>query len=300
MIKAHSGIKRREARTALFFILPFLAFFVFFKLYPMVYGFLVSFLDQNSARKVSRVVFVGFDNYLKIIGSVEIMAAFWRTLQFSLIYTVMTMVAALFMAVMFNKNFRGQVACRTIFYLPYVTNIIAVSIVWRYLLHPFSGPVNALFRVFSVPREALPRWLSGTYSALPTTALIASWAALAFPLITILAALQDCPKDLIEAAELDGAGRFQQFFHVTLPALTPVLFMLLTITIINSLRNFSVIAGLTAGGPGIATMVASYQIYNDAFVYMKFSIAAAEGVILTILVLVINTAVTWGRNRWTD
>jgi multiple sugar transport system permease protein len=298
MMRRQDTPARREALTAWCFILPFLAFFVFFKLYPMVYGFFVSFLDRNSARKLNDLTFVGFSNYVKVIESETARMAFLRTLEFSLIYTVLTMGAALVMAVLFNRKFRGRTAVRTVFYMPYVTNIIAVGIVWKYLLHPYEGPVNALFKFLGTPEEKLPPWLSGAFSALPTTAFIAAWAALAFPLITFLAVMQDSPRDLYEVAELEGVSTWQRFWHVTLPLLMPTIFLLLTITIINSFKNFSVIAGLTAGGPGTATLVASYQIYNDAFSYMKFGIAAAEGVLLTLLIFLINALVTAGRRKW--
>jgi multiple sugar transport system permease protein len=298
MMKKNDLPARRETLAAWCFILPFLAFFVFFKLYPMLYGFFVSFLDRNSARKLNDFTFVGLSNYLKVIESETARMAFLRTLEFSLVYTVLTMGAALGMAVLFNKKFRGRTAVRTIFYMPYVTNIIAVGIVWKYLLHPYEGPVNALFKFLGTPEDKLPPWLSGVFSALPTTAFIASWAALAFPLITFLAVMQDSPRDLYEVAELEGVNTWQRFRHVTLPLLMPTVFLLLTITIINSFKNFSVIAGLTAGGPGTATLVASYQIYNDAFNYMKFGIAAAEGVLLTLLIFLVNALVTAGRRKW--
>jgi multiple sugar transport system permease protein len=206
--------------------------------------------------------------------------------------------AALLVAMAFNKKFKGRTAVRTIFYMPYVTNIIAVGIVWKYILHPYSGPVNALFKAVGIADDKLPAWLSGAASALPTAAFIAAWAALAFPLITFLAAMQDCPKELYEVADLEGVNPWQRFIYVTLPQLMPTVFLLFTITIINSFKNFSIIAGLTGGGPGIATQVVSYLIYNDAFVYMKFSIAAAEGVLLTGLVFVVNALVTGGKRKW--
>jgi multiple sugar transport system permease protein len=297
-MKQKNSLARKEVAVAWLFIFPFLLMFALFKLYPMVYGFLISFMDRNSARKISDFTFVGFSNYIKALSSPTVWVAFGHTLLFSLIYTVLTITGALFMAILFNKQFPGRTAARTLFYMPYVTNVIAVGIVWKYLLHPSNGPINSLFRAMGVPRERLPQWLSGINSALPTVAFIASWAALAFPLITFLAALQDSPRDLYEVADLEGVNIWQRFRYVTLPLLMPVVFLLLTITIINSFKNFSIIAGLTAGGPGTATLVASYQIYNDAFIYMKFSIASAQGVVLTLLIFLINWLVTKGKKKW--
>jgi ABC-type sugar transport system permease subunit len=297
-LKRQNFKARRESVTAWWFIFPFLFFFVLLKLYPMVYGFFVSFLDQNSAKKLGNFTFVGLSNYIKVIQSETSRMAFLRTLEFSFLYTVLTMTAALFMAMLFYKKFFGRTIVRTIFYMPYVTNIIAVGIVWKYILHPYQGPVNALLKTIGIAEDKLPPWLSGAGSALPSAAFIASWAALAFPLITFLAAMQSSPKDLYEVAELEGINTWQRFWYVTLPLLMPTVFLLLTITVINSFKNFSIIAGLTGGGPGTATLVASYQIYNDAFRYMKFSIAAAEGVILTLLVFFINAVVTMGKRKW--
>jgi multiple sugar transport system permease protein len=288
----------KEAVTAWLFVSLFLLMFAIFKLYPMVYGFLISFMDRNSARKISGFTFVGLSNYIKTVSSSTVRTAFGHTLLFSLLYTVLTIGFALLMAILFNKKFPGRTAVRTLFYMPYVTNIIAVGIVWKYLLHPYSGPVNSLFSAMGVSAERLPRWLGGINSALPTTAFIASWAALAFPLITFLAAMQDSPRDLYEVADLEGVNTWQRFRYVTLPLLMPTVFLLLTITIINSFKNFSIIAGLTGGGPGTATLVASYQIYNDAFIYMKFSIASAQGVLLTLFIFLVNHIVTRGKKKW--
>jgi multiple sugar transport system permease protein len=297
-MKKQYALVRKEVLVAWLFITPFLIGFALFKLYPMIYGFLISFLDRNSARKLSTFTFVGLSNYIKTLSSSTVWVAFGHTLLFSLVYTVLTIGCALLVALLFNKQFPGRTTVRTLFYMPYVTNIIAVGIVWKYLLHPYNGPVNSLLGAMGVPKERLPQWLSGVNSALPTVAFIASWAALAFPLITFLAAMQDNPRDLYEVADLEGVNSLQRFRYVTLPLLMPTVFLLLTITIINSFKNFSIIAGLTAGGPGTATLVASYQIYNDAFIYMKFSIASAQGVLLTLLIFLINWIVTRGKKKW--
>jgi multiple sugar transport system permease protein len=298
MERGAGGKEKQDAKTAWIFIGPFLFFFAAFKLYPILYGLAVSFFDRNSARKLADNTFVGLLNYAKAVQSETVRIAFAHTVVFSVIYTVFTMGIALLLALVLSKKFAGRTAVRTMFYLPYVTNIIAVGIVWKYILHPTNGPVNHFLRAAGVPKEMLPEWLSGAVSALPTTALVASWAALAFPLITFLAAIQNNPKDLYEAAEIEGVNIWQRFRFITLPLLMPTAFLLLTITIINSFKNFSVIAGLTGGGPGTATLVASYQIYNDAFSYMKFSISAAQGVLLTILVFIVNAVVTAGKKKW--
>lgn len=284
-----------EERTAWLFITPFLVMFAIFKLYPILYGFLVSFWNRNAASRMMDRSFVGLANYLKVLQSASFWAAFGRSLEFSLVYTVTIMVLGVMLAVLLNRHFPGRTFVRTCWYIPYVTNMIAIGIVFRYLLNPSKGPVNALWRVFGTSG---PQWLNDPHLALPVSAVIGAWVALAFTIITILAGLQDIPKEWYEVADLEGATFWQRLVYVTLPALVPTLFLMLTIAIINSFRSYTTTVGLTNGGPGTASMVLSLQIYNDAFLYQKFSIASAEGVLFTAFIVLINQMVVFGRGRW--
>jgi multiple sugar transport system permease protein len=284
-----------EERTAWLFITPFLVMFAIFKLYPILYGFLVSFWNRNAASRMMDRSFVGLANYLKVLQSASFWAAFGRSLEFSLVYTVTIMVLGVMLAVLLNRRFPGRTFVRTCWYIPYVTNMIAIGIVFRYLLNPSKGPVNALWRVFGTSG---PQWLNDPHLALPVSAVIGAWVALAFTIITILAGLQDIPKEWYEVADLEGATFWQRLVYVTLPALVPTLFLMLTIAIINSFRSYTTIVGLTNGGPGTASMVLSLQIYNDAFLYQKFSITSAEGVLFTAFIVLINQMVAFGRGRW--
>lgn len=286
---------KSEERTAWLFVTPFLIMFAVFKLYPIFYGFVVSFWNRNSALRMADRSFAGFSNYLKVLQSGTFWSSFCNSLEFSVIYIVAIMFFGVLLAVMFNNKFRGRSFVRTCFYMPYVTNMIAVGIVFKYLLNPSKGPFNALWRAFGASG---PQWLNDQHLALPISALIGVWVALAFNIITVLAALQDIPRDLYEVADLEGVTFWQRMRFVTLPCLVPSLFMLLTISIINSFRNYTTIVGLTNGGPGTSSMVLSLQIYNDAFLYQKFSIASAEGVLFTLFIVLVNHLVARWRARW--
>ena len=290
-----SGMMRREERIGYLFIAPFLIMFAVFKLYPMIYGFIVSFWDRNSEMKLMDTTFVGFDNYISVLTNHSFWEAFGHSIVFSVIYIAFLMVFGFILAVILNRNFMGRTAVRTCFYIPYVTNMIAVGIVFKYLLNPSRGPVNAIFRMFGADG---PRWFSSPTLALPTAAIVAAWAALAFHIITCLAALQDIPQDVYEVAEIEGATFMQKIRYIVLPFLTPTLFMLLTITLINSFRNYTAIVGLTGGGPGTSSKVVSLLIYDDAFNFMKFSIASAEGVIFTLFIIIVNRIFTKVRSVW--
>ena len=283
--------------TPYLFIAPFLVMFAAFKLYPMVYGFAVSFLDRNSTKKLTSTAFAGLKNYTNVLASESFWQSLGRSFVFAFVYTVTVMVLGFIFAVLFNTPFKGRKAVRTMFYMPYVTNIIAVGIVFKYLLNPTKGPVNAIFRLFGAEG---PKWLSSPVMALPTAAVIGAWLALAFNIITVLAALQEIPNELYEVAELEGATFSQRIRHIILPMLVPALFMLLTITVINSFKSYTTIVALTGGGPGTSTRTLSYQIYEDAFTYMKFSIASAEGVLMTLVIIVVNAILGRVRKVWEE
>ncbi len=295
-MKNHNlSTETRESRLGWLFAAPFLLMFVIFKLYPMIYGVVVSFWGRNSASKLTDTAFVGFQNYINILTSQSFWGTFRNSVIFAVIYTVVIMFFGFVVAILFNREFRGRTVVRTCFYMPYVTNMIAVGVVFKYLLNPTRGPVNAIFRLFGASG---PKWLNSPTMALPTTAVIAAWAALAFNIITCLASLQDIPQDMYEVADIEGATFWQKVRYVILPYMAPTLFMLLTITMINSFKNYAVIVGLTGGGPGTASRVLSLQIYEDAFNYMKFSIASAEGVIFTLFIILINRLFNIWRNSW--
>ncbi len=289
---------KQEGKTAFWFITPFLIFFLAFKFYPMVYGVVVSFLDQNSIRKLDSRQFMGFINYGRVLTSSSVWLSFVHTLQYSLLYVVFTMVFSLALAIYLNREFSGRTTVRTMIYIPYVTNLIAVGIVWKYLLNPFEGPINAFLRTIGMGETDLPQWLSGIGMALPTTAFISTWVTLAFSIITILAALQEIPKDLYEVADIEGVNRAQKLRYITFPSLKPTLGFLLMMNVINSFKNYTVIVALTNGGPGNATRVSSFQIYEDAFKYYKFSFSSAHAVLLTLFILLVTLVLMQLRKRW--
>ena len=287
--------QKREERIGIILVLPFLTMFAVFKLYPMLYGIWVSFLGRNSIRTYSDSSFRGLDNYLNVLGNPEFWSSLSKSVGFSCLYTLFVMVVGFFLALLLNREFKTRMAVRTMFYLPYVTNIIAVGIVFKFIFNPTKGPVNIALKAIGITG---PKWLSSQYLALPLTAIIAGFLAVAFNTITVLASLQDVPEDLYEVAKIEGATPGQKLRYVTLPYIRPALWMLLTITIINSFKNYTVIQALTAGGPGTTTTVLSMQIYNDAFVYSKYSYAAAEGVFMTIFIVFINKIVNTMRRIW--
>ena len=287
--------KIKQDKLAYLFILPFVAVFVIFKIVPILYGLFISFLDRNSVKKAMSTAFVGFKNFQKVFTSDTFWKAFGNSLVFAIIYIVLRMVLGFFIAILLNKRFRGRTAVRTMFYMPYVTNVIAVGIVFQYLLDPFNGPVNAIFKALGMEG---PLWLLSPTFALPVTAVVAVWIAVTFNVITILAALQDIPQSLYEVADIEGANEWQKIRYITFPLLIPTLFTLLTLVIIASFKSYNIIMALTEGGPGGASRTLSFKIYEDSFLYNYYSVGAAESVFFATFIIIINRVFNRIRSSW--
>lgn len=287
--------KTRQDNLAYLFILPFVAIFVIFKIVPILYGLFISFLDRNTIRKALSMNFIGFRNFQKVFQSEAFWKAFGNSMVFALVYIVLRMVLGFFLAIMLNRRFRGRTAIRTMVYMPYVTNVIAIGIVFQYLLDPYNGPVNAIFRAFGVQG---PMWLLSTRTALPVTAVVAVWIAVTFNVITLLAAMQDIPQSLYEVADMEGANSWQKIRYITFPLLIPTLFTLLTLVIIASFKSYNIIMALTEGGPGGASRTLSFKIYEDSFLYGFYSIGAAESVFFATFIIIINRFFNRMRSSW--
>ena len=287
--------KIRQDNLAYLFILPFVAIFVIFKIVPILYGLFISFLDRNTIKKAMSTVFVGFRNFQKVFTSEAFWKSFGNSLLFASIYIVLRMVLGFFLEVLLNRRFKGRTAVRTMIYMPYVTNVIAIGIVFQYLLDPFNGPVNAIFRALDIQG---PKWLLSPNLALPVTAVVAVWIAVTFNVITLLAAMQDIPEDLYEVADIEGASAWQKIRYITFPLLIPTLFTLLTLVIIASFKSYNIIMALTEGGPGGASRTLSFKIYEDSFLYGFYSIGAAESVFFATFIIIINRIFNRIRSSW--
>ncbi len=287
---------RKEERTAFWFVAPFIIGFLLFYMFPTFYALVISFLDYNSFRELKNLQFVGLDNYSRIFNDVIALSAYVKSFLFTAIFVPVQIILALLLAVLFNKKFYMKTFSRTLIMMPYVTNIVAVTIVFSILLNPFDGIVNTILKAAGV--EEPPLWLGGIDSALPTVALIQVWHTLAFPTITFLGALQAVPAELYEAADIDGASHWKKLRLVMLPMISPTTFFLVVTGIIGSFQNYAIFKNLTNGGPGTSSRVISLNIYEEAFVYNHFSYASAQAILLFLFILGI-TLFQWGvQKKW--
>ncbi|MGM0161789.1 carbohydrate ABC transporter permease [Enterococcus sp. DIV1059_2] len=277
--KAANKLKRKNMLTALSFIAPnFIGFFLF-TLVPVVFSLILAFMEWDS---FSSPEFVGMKNFSKMLGD----DTFWISLKNTFLYTIgvvpLTLICSLGLAILLNKKVRGMKFFRTAFFFPYVTSLVAIAVVWNMLFHPTMGPINQFLKFFI---ENPPGWTSSSDWALTAIIIVSVWRGMGYYMILYLAGLQSVPKELYEAASIDGANKWQQFRNVTLPSLRPTTFFVSIMLVINCFKIFDLVQVMTAGGPGRATNVLVYQIYNEAFVKFNFGYASAIAMVLFVIVL---------------
>lgn len=295
--KLHSRSKRNEALTGYLFITPYLIAFVLFTGIPFVSAFLMSFVNIKFISRLDDLQFVGLDNFIRFFQTPEDVAALGRSVIYSLIYVPVIMVLSFALAFLLNKGVFWSKGIRSMVFLPYVSNTVAVAVVFQLLLGP-RGPFYLLQKFFGAENPVIPL-LDQTW-ALPTTVLIAVWKGIGLNFLVYLGALQGVDKALIEAAEIDGATKWQQIKNVLIPAVAPTTFFLTISSIITSLQNFTIIQALTDGGPGQATTVMSVNIVDTAFVQYDTSYAGAQALVMFIIVMII-TLIQWrGQKKWAD
>ncbi|MEV0157428.1 sugar ABC transporter permease [Micromonospora sp. NPDC050686] len=277
----------RQALTGWAFSAPFTVLFVVFMALPVVVSLVMSFTDLRSTdlRNPLAVNFLGIDNYARLFSDRLFLRSAVNTLVFVAVGVPLTMVLALAAATGLNSGLvRFRTLFRVGFYLPVVTSIVAIAVVWRFLLDPEIGLVNNLLRLVGVDG---PSWLYDTRLALPSLIVMAAWRNFGFLMVIFLAGLQAVPADLYEAATLDGATRWQQFRNVTLPMLRPTLLFGGVVTGVGYLQLFEEPFVMTQGGPLSSTLSVSFHIYNQ-FGFGNYGYAAAASYVLFLAIVALS------------
>ncbi|MFI1356756.1 carbohydrate ABC transporter permease [Streptomyces sp. NPDC020898] len=277
----------RQARAAWLLAGPFLALFAAFMLLPVVWSLLMSLTDTQSAdlRTPLNVSFVGFDNYVRLFQDDQFFTALRNTAVFVLVALPLTLAAGLAAAVALDRGIRRfRAVFRVGFYLPVITSIVAVAVVWKTLLEPRAGLVNLVLGWFGIDG---PAWLADTRFALPVMILMAVWRNLGTVMIIMLAGLQSVPLSLMEAAELDGAGPWQRFWRVTFPLLRPALLLTAVTTGIGYLQFFDEPFVMTDGGPLDSTLSATLYAYKQ-FGNGNYEMASAASYVIFVLIVALT------------
>lgn len=288
--------QRKESMAGWLFILPSLIGFLIFTLVPVLLSLLLSFTKWNFLSGIGSIEFIGLDNYTAMWGDSRFIASLRNNALFTLVVVPAVMLLSLLAALALNKKSYLKSPIRLMIFMPYISSIVAVSIVWGILLNPSQGPVNAFLRSLGIADP--PGWLASSAWALPAIMLITIWINIGYNMIIYLAGLQGIPQDLYEASSIDGAGPFKQFMNVTLPMLSSTTFFVMITTIINSFQVFALVFIMTQGGPGTSTAVITFYIYQVAFSFYDMGYASAMAWILFAAILFV-TWIQWQRQkRW--
>ena len=274
------------------FALPFAGLFAVFTAGPVLASLVMSFTDLRSTdlRHPLAVELVGLDNYQRLFRDELFLRAARNTGIFVLLGVPLTMAAALLVALGLSSGLtRFRTAFRVGYYLPVVTSIVAISVVWRFLLQPDTGLVDRLLGLVGLDG---PNWLNDTSLALPTLIVMAAWRNLGFAMVIFLAGLQAIPRELYEAARMDGAGRLAQLRFVTLPVLRPTVLFVAVITTIGYVQFFEEPFVMTQGGPLDATLSTAYHTYNQ-FGFGNYGYASAMSYLLFLVIVLLSIA--WFR-----
>lgn len=283
--RRRSKLKLRNALIGWSFILPNFLGFGVLTLVPVLTLFYMSFTNWNVFGKAD---WVGIANFQRLIGDGSFRTAVVNTLYYSALHIPLTLVVSLGLALLLNNKLRGVRFFRTAAFFPYITSIVAIAMVWNLMFSPDYGPINQLLRFVGV--ENPPGWLTSTDWAMPAVVIVSTWRDMGYYMILFLAGLSTIPRELHEAARVDGANVWQRFVNVTLPGLRPTTFFVTVMLTINSFKIFDLILVMTDGGPGQATLVISQFIYRKGFEESQFGYASAAAVALFFLCLIVTLA----------
>jgi multiple sugar transport system permease protein len=279
---ARSRLELRETATAWGFIGPSLVLLLTFSAAPLLFAFYLSFHNWNLLEPAKP--FVGLQHYLRLAGDGLFWKAALNTALYSL-YVPASMACALAVAMLLNRKIRGVALLRAVFFLPYITSFVAVSIVWQWMYDPQFGLINWLLGL--VELGPFP-WLSSPATALIALMIMAVWIHIGFQMVIFLAGLQAIPEELYEAAMIDGAGPWRRFRRITLPLLKPTTFFVLVTSVIGSFQVFTFVYVMTEGGPLHATDVIVYHIYQNAWQFLRMGYASAMSWVLFAVIFAIT------------
>ncbi len=285
-----SGKFWKENR-GLLFILPWLIGFLVFKGYPFLSSLIYSFSDESLFEGISRW---GVFNYIKIFTDRKIKTGFMTTFKYAFMTVPLKLVFALFIAYILNFKIKGVKMFRTVYYIPSILgSSVAIAVLWKAIFKD-DGIVNMILGFFGV---AGPHWLSNKTAALFIICLLRVWQ-FGSTMVIFLAALKGVSADLYEAASLDGAGKWRQFFTITVPLITPVIFYNLVTQLVQAFQEFNGPYIITQGGPRGATTLVSLLIYNNAFKKYDMGLASAQAWVLFIILMIFTAILQYSQKHW--
>ena len=304
--RRRGSLERKKTLVALSFIAPNFIGFALFTLIPVIVAVFMSMTEWNGG-SLSTMKWVGFQNYARIFEipqryidrledpnifailgvffeKVDIGIALKNTVTYTIITVPLTLVCSILLALVLNKAVKCAVAFRAILFFPYVSSTVAICVCWNFMMMK-NGPINQLLMFFGSTFNKT--WTADSNMAIWAVIIVSVWKSMGYYMVIYLAALQGIPRELYEAATVDGANKRQQFFHITLPQLSPTTFFVSVMLVIGCFKVYDTVALMTGGGPGRATkMLVTYII--DEFNAFKYGSACAIAMVLLVLVLTVT------------
>lgn len=277
-------LARRRNLTALGFLLPGLAILAVFVFYPTFYALAISFTDSTGLNDPS---FIGFDNYIKAFTDADSQKAIVNTIVYAVFYAPLVIIVALAMALLLNRKdlpFRGTM--RTIIFVPFIISMAVAALAWSFLIDQNTGLLP--YWISKLPGLSMPDVLNSTTWAMPTVILVAVWKNFGYFMVIFIAGLQGVPRELYEAAHIDGANAWRRFTSVTLPGLRPTMTYIIILAANGAFQAFDQIYVMTRGGPLRSTETIVYRVYNEGFTNFRQGYASSLSFILMAITMIIG------------
>ncbi|MBN2908111.1 sugar ABC transporter permease [Polycladomyces sp. WAk] len=267
-------------RAGYWLVLPYVVFLLVFMAYPVLFSVWLTFHDWNLVSP--EIPFVGLENYERLLNDDLFFKSLWNTLRFILINIPLQIGLALILAVALNQPLKGRGFFRGAYFLPVVTSGVVISFLWAWMLSTDDGLINGLLQKAGL--HPVP-WLTSEAWAMPSLAWVAAWKNLGYYVVIFLAGLQSIPKQLYEAARIDGATSLQCFFRITIPMLNPAMLLVVILSTINGFQLFTEPYIMTGGGPANSSLSVVMYIYKNAFQSLDMGYAATIGLVLALIIL---------------
>ncbi len=272
-----SYINKNDKLTALIFILPAVLGTLIFIVIPVIFSFSLSFVNWDLLSPIS---FAGLNNYHDILADSTFLQVLGNTFVYAISTSVFAVIIPLVLACILNTKIRGSNFYKTAYFLPFITPMIVIAIVWQWIFDPNIGLLNQLLHLNI-------KWLYDIRFAMPVLIAVSVWKLIGYNMIIFLSGLSTINQEVLEAAKIDGANAWQTFKNVTVPLLSPTIFFVIVITTISSFQVFDLIYIMTEGGPDNSTMVMVYSIYKYAFEFFDIGKASAVAYILFAIIFVL-------------
>jgi multiple sugar transport system permease protein len=286
--------QRREAWEAVAFLSPWIIGFLLFIGGPIVASLFMSFYRWDPSDLNNPTQYIGLSNYRELFRDETLRLSLYNTIVYAAMYIPAAVCTALALAMLLNQKVPGMRAFRTILYLPTITQGVATFALWRIVYDADNGPINRFLRLFT---DNPPGWLIDPAWSKPAIVLMNLWSVGGMMLI-FLAGLQNIPRQLYEAASIDGAGRWRQFTNVTLPMLSPTILLNMIMATIGAFQVFAAAYILTNGGPARSTLFYAYYLFNRAFVYFNMGYASAMAWLLFLIILALTAMQLFYSRKW--